>query len=171
MCCFQAANSSNSQRKIPELVLVFLERQVVLLDPTKCVQTAADCSEGLAVMPRNFLSSAQVAKKVCWENAFPNTPVTCAMHIKSLEILCSTLVVSFQECFSRQLYWRVLVVVSFLFLKRPVLEYFKNLPFFLMGIFKWGKKKALVIKTIISLLDMHFMDSYLHYVSRTICKK
>lgn len=86
MYCFQAANFSNNQRKIPEQVLAFLERQVVLLDPTKCVQTAAISSEGLAAMLRNFLSLAQVTKRVCWENTFPNTSVTCAVHINSLEI-------------------------------------------------------------------------------------
>lgn len=56
----------------------------------------------------------------------------------------------------------------FFFLKRPVLGYFKNQPIFL-----WAssseEKKFLVIKIVISLSD--FMDSFLHYVSRTICKK
>lgn len=65
------------------------------------------------------------------------------------------LVLSFQECFSRQLYWRVLVVVSFFFLKNPVFQYFKNQPF-LMGILKWGEKSP-------SYKNSHFTFRYLFH--------
>lgn len=72
---------------------------------------------------KNFLSSAQVTKKVCWENAFPDTQllVQCTLTLLKSH---PHLVLSFQECFSRPLYWRVLVVASFLFLKETSLGVF-----------------------------------------------
>lgn len=80
MCCFQAANFSNDQREIPEQLLAFLERIVVFLDPTNrahaALQTTVISSAGLAGLSRNF-SSAQVSKRVCWENTHPNTLVAC----------------------------------------------------------------------------------------------
>lgn len=57
---------------------------LILPSTHAALQTAAISSAGLAGLSRNFLSSAQVSKRVCWENTFLTTSVACAASHSTL---------------------------------------------------------------------------------------
>lgn len=96
------------------------------------------------------------------------------MHIDSLEIP-SSLSLEFSRMFFKAIILKSFGGGVFPFFKRDqswsILKI--NLFFFFLNGHHQVRKKEtnLVIKIVLSLSDMHFMDSFLHYVSRTICKK